>query len=126
MHTGLETEWFIALSRLIRIENKQKERMVNNLAKKLDILDEQLNVGDVKTITYNGGLNIRYIELLFSPTTKVQFAPSEDKKTIRMSVSDNNLQLPDLDCQISKDTLRDFIIALKNVYSELLVESEEK
>ena len=42
-----------------------------------------------------------------------------------MSVSDNNLQLPDLDCQISKDTLRDFIIALKNVYSELLVESEE-
>ena len=95
------------------------------MAKKLDIIEEQLNVGDVKAITYNGGLNIRYIELLFSPTTKVQFAPSEDKKTIRMSVSDNNLQLPDLDCQISKDTLRDFIIALKNVYSELLVESEE-
>ena len=96
------------------------------MAKKLDILDEQLNVGDVKAITYNGGLNIRYIELLFSPTTKVQFAPSEDKKTIRLSVSDNNLQLPDLDCQLTKDTLRDFIIALKNVYSELLAESEEK
>lgn len=90
----------------------------------LDVLDEQLNVGDIKTITYNGGLNIRYIELLFSSTTKVQFAPSEDKKTVRLSVSDNNLQLPDLDCNLTKDTLRDFIIALKNVYSELLVESE--
>ena len=95
------------------------------MAKKLDILEEQLNVGDVKAITYNGGLNIRYIELLFSPTTKVQFAPSEDKKTLELSVSDNNLQLPDLDCQLTKDTLRDFIIALRNVYSELLAESEE-
>ena len=89
------------------------------LANKLDILDEQLNVGDVKTITYNGGLNIRYIELLFSPTTKVQFAPSNDKTTVELTVSDNNLQLPDLDCHLTKDTLRDFIIALKNVYSEL-------
>ena len=82
------------------------------MSNKLDILDEQLNVGDVKAITYNGGLNIRYIELLFSPTTKVQFAPSDDKKTIRMSVSDNNLQLPDLDCQITN--------AIKN--GEILVE----
>lgn len=90
------------------------------MASKLDILDEQLNVGDVKAITYNGGLNIRYIELLFSPTTKVQFAPTDDKKAIRMSVSDNNLQLPDLDCQITEGTLRDFIIALKNVYSEII------
>ena len=95
------------------------------MSNKLDILDEQLNVGDVKMITSNGGLNIKYIELLFSPTTKVQFAPSDDKKTVELSVSDNNLQLPDLDCQLTKDTLRDFIIALKNVYSELLVESEE-
>lgn len=95
------------------------------MASKLDILDEQLNVGDVKTITCNGGQNIRYIELLFSSTTKVQFAPSDDKKTLKMSVSDNNLQLLDLDCQLTKNTLRDFIIALKNTYSEL-VESEEK
>ena len=95
------------------------------MAKKLDIIEDQIELGQVKTITSRGGTFVDFVELLFSPTTKVQFAPSEDKKTIRMSVSDNNLQLPDLDCQITKDTLRDFIIALKNVYSELLVESEE-
>lgn len=95
------------------------------MQRSLDILDEQLNVGDVKVITCNGGENVRYIELLFSPTTKVQFAPSDDKRTIRMSVSDNNLQLPELDCQLSKETVRDFIIALKNTYSELESESEE-
>lgn len=89
------------------------------MGRTLDIMEEPLNVGDVKVISYNGGENIRYIELLFSPTTKVQFAPSNDKKTVRMSISDNNLQMPELDCQLSKATLRDFIIALKNTYSEL-------
>lgn len=96
------------------------------MQRSLDILDEQLNVGDVKVITYNGGENIRYIELLFSPTTKAQFAPSDDKRTIRMSVSDNNLQLPELDCQLSQKTVRDFIVALKNTYSELLKEESEE
>lgn len=89
--------------------------MKNNL----DIINEFLNMGDVKVISYNGGKNIRYIELLFSPTTKVQFAPSEDKKTLNLSVSDNNLNLPELSCGLSKETLRDYIIALKNIYNEL-------
>ncbi len=90
----------------------------------LDIIENQLNVGDVKVITYNGGQNIRFIELLFSPTTKVQFAPTNDKKNIQLSVSNNNLQMPELDCVINKQTLRDYIIALKNVYNEL-EESED-
>ena len=94
------------------------------MSNKLDILDEQLNVGDVKVITYNGGLNIRYIELLFSPTTKAQFAPSEDKTTMTFAVSDNNLSLPQLQCNINKEVLRDLIINLKNIYNEL--ESEDK
>lgn len=95
------------------------------MAKTLDIMDKQLNVGDVKTITCNGGKNIRYIELLFSSTTKVQFAPSEDKKNIILSVSDNNLNIPELECIMDKKTLRDYIIALKNTYNELLDEESE-
>lgn len=91
----------------------------------LDIIEQQLNVGDVKTISYNGGSNIRFIELLFSPTTKAQFAPTDDKKMVRLSVSDNNLQLPELDCVIDKQTLRNYIVALKNVYNELKDEESE-
>ena len=93
------------------------------MSSKLDIINEQLSVGDVKTITTNG-TDIKYVELLFSPTTKVQFAPSDDKKTVRLSVSDNNFELPDLDCIIDKQTLRNYIISLKNVYN-ILEESEE-
>ena len=95
------------------------------MANKVDVLDEQLNVGDVKAITYKGGLNIRYIELLFSPTTKVQFAPSDDLKTIAFAVMDNNLDLPQLQCNMDKETLRNLIIALKSIYNQLKDESEE-
>lgn len=94
------------------------------MAKTLDIIDKQLELGDVKTITTNGGTVVKFVELLFSPTTKVQFAPSDDRKTVRLSVSDNNLDLPQLDCLINKQTLRDYILSLKNIYN--LLEDEEE
>lgn len=87
------------------------------MARTLDIIEQQLNVGDVKTIS--NGDTIKYIELLFSPTTKVQFAPSDDNKSMRLSVSDNNLQMPELDCLITKETLRNYIISLKNMYNQI-------
>lgn len=92
------------------------------MAKTLDVIEQQLNVGDVKTIS-NGNI-IKYIELLFSPTTKVQFAPSDNNKSMRLSVSDNNLEMPELDCVVTKKTLRDYIISLKNMYNQLDDESE--
>lgn len=92
------------------------------MARALDIIEQQLNVGDVKTIT--NGDAIKYIELLFSPTTKVQFTPSDDNKSMRLSVSDNNLQMPELDCVIAKETLRNYIISLKNMYNQIDDESE--
>ena len=90
---------------------------------KLSIIENQLELGQVKTITSNGGRTVDYCELLFSSTTKAQFAPSEDKTTMTFAVSDNNLSLPQLQCNINKEVLRDLIINLKNIYNEL--ESEE-
>ena len=95
------------------------------MAKTLDIIDRQLDVGDIKVITSDAGRIIKLVELLFSPTTKVQFAPSEDMKSVRLSISDNTLDLPQLDCLITKNTLRDYIISLKNIYSILTDEENE-
>lgn len=92
------------------------------MAKTLDIIDKQLELGQVKTI--RTGEYLDYVELLFSPTTKVQFAPSQDRKTVRLSVSDNTLQLPQLDCLITKEVLRNYIINLKNIYNQLEDEEE--
>ena len=90
----------------------------------LDMTDYALNIGDVKTITYNGGRNIRLAELLFSPTTRIQMAPTDDKRMLRIRISDNNLQIPELDCLISRKTLRDYFIALKYLYDEMTDDEE--
>lgn len=95
------------------------------MAKILDIIDRQLDIGDVKIITSDGGKIIKFVELLFSPTTKVQFAPSDDLKTVRLSVSDNTLELPQLDCLLTKETLRNYIISLKNMYNILSDEEND-
>lgn len=89
------------------------------MGKTLDIIDRQLELGDVKTITSNGGSIVKFIELLFSPTTKAQFALSDDKKTIEILFSDNNFAMPQLHCKMNKEILRDLIVNLKNMYNEL-------
>lgn len=94
------------------------------MSKTLDIIDKQLELGQTKIISSDGGKFIDYVELLFSPTTKVQFAPSNDKRTVRLSVSDSTLELPQLDCLVTKEVLRNYILNLKNIYNELLDEED--
>lgn len=95
-----------------------------HMGKSLDIIDRQMSVGQVKTI--RTGDRLDYVELLFSPTTRVQIALSDDRKTARLGVSDNTLDLPDLDCIMGKETLRDYIVSLKNIYNELYDEEENE
>lgn len=94
------------------------------MGKTLDIIDRQLSVGQVKTIRTGDYLD--YVELLFSSTTKVQLAPSDDNKSVRLSVSDNSLELPQLDCIVSKNTLYNYILSLKNLYNQLDDEESEE
>ena len=89
------------------------------MARNLDIMEDQIELGDVKTITTNGGLNVKFVELLFSTTTKAQFAPSKDKKYLEFTVSNNQMGIPELDAKLNKATLYDFIVSLKKIYSEL-------
>lgn len=93
------------------------------MGKTLDIIDRQLELGDVKTITGSGGI-VKFIELLFSYTTKAQFALSDDQKTIEILVSDNNLAMPQLYCKMDKETLRNLLLSLKNLHNQLLDEEE--
>lgn len=85
----------------------------------LTILDEQLKIGQVKSITSDFGRTVDYTELLFSPTTKAQFQPNDDKTGLIFSVSDSNFDLPEMVCELDRDTLRNLIVALKNMYNEL-------
>ena len=94
------------------------------MARNLDILDDQLELGQTKVVSRDGGRIIDYVELLLSTSTKGQFAPSKDRKLCEFCIKDTDLTLPQLECALSKSTLRDLIVGLKSIYTELVDESE--
>ena len=103
---------------LCKIENYKKkvgEHMVNSL----DIIDRQMEVGDVKTITSQNGKYVKLIELLFSSIAKGQFSPSDDGYEVNFFISDVNLDLPQYQSRLDKSTLYDLILALKTMYNQV-------
>lgn len=93
----------------------------------ITILDEQLKIGQVKSVTSDFGRYIDYISLLFSNTTKAEFQPNDKKTGIVFSVSDSNFDLPEMVCELDRDTVRNLIVSLKNMYNQLeLEETTEK
>lgn len=95
------------------------------MGKTLDIIDKQMEVGDVKTITSQNGAYVKLIELLFSSIAKGKFAPSDDGYGVDFSISDVNLDLPQYQSRLNKYTLYDLIIGLKTLYNQIKDESEE-
>lgn len=89
--------------------------MVNSL----DIIDRQMEVGDVKTITSQNGKYVKLIELLFSSIAKGQFSPSDDGYEVNFFISDVNLDLPQYQSRLDKSTLYDLILALKTMYNQV-------
>lgn len=95
------------------------------MAKSLDIIDRQMEVGDVKTITSQNGQYVKLIELLFSSNAKGQFAPSNDGYGVDFCVKDTNLDLPQYQSQLNKSTLYNWILALKTMYNQVKDKEEE-
>lgn len=95
------------------------------MGKSLDIIDRQMEVGDVKTITSQNGQYVKLIELLFSTAAKGQFAPSVDGYGVDFSISDVNLDLPQYQSRLNKNTLYDLILALKTIYNQVKDKEEE-
>lgn len=88
------------------------------MVKNLNIAENNLSVGQVKRITSGCGSQLDYIELLFSDRVKVQFSPKGNM--LQFTISDNTLDMSDLNCLLDKDTLRNFLVALKDSYNQIL------
>ena len=82
----------------------------------LDILNNQMSVGQVKTI--RTGDHLDYVEMLFSNELSAQLAPLEDG-TIQFVVKDSEFRLPNMSCKMKRDVLRSLILSLKELYSQL-------
>ena len=82
----------------------------------LDIIDKQLNVGQVKSI--RTGSHLDYVEMKFSDELSAQLVPLDDG-TIQFDVKDSDFKLPNMSCKMTKETLRDLILCAKELYSQL-------
>ena len=91
------------------------------MASRLSIENDRLKVGQVKRVTSNNGNKIDSISLLLNESVEVLFAPNGN--TLEFTVSNPNIDMSNLDCTIDKETLRNFLIAIKDAYNQI-VESE--
>lgn len=83
----------------------------------LNIFENQLLTGQVKRITSNGGTKLDYVEMLVGEKTKAQLYFDSEKNVIQLAISDTDLDLPDLACSMNKETLRNLIVSLKDLYN---------
>lgn len=81
-----------------------------------DTLNDQMSVGQVKTI--RTGDHLDYVEMLFSKELSAQLAPLENDM-VQFVVKDNEFKLPNMSCKMSKEVLRSLILSLKELYSQI-------
>lgn len=83
----------------------------------LDVINNQMSVGQVKSIR-TGNNHLDYVEMLFSDELSAQLAPLSDG-TIQFDVKDNEFRLPNMSCKMNKEVLKNLIVALKELYSQI-------
>lgn len=84
----------------------------------IDIIEYPLQLGQVKVITSDNGKQINEIELLLGDNIKATMRLNMDLNVVRLVVQDTNIaDIPSLDCNISKDSLYDFITGIRKIYN---------
>ena len=94
------------------------------MASRLIIEQDPLKVGQVRKVTSNNGEKIDSITLLLGNNVEIMFVPRNDG-TLDFSVSDPQLDTSNLDCSIEKGVLRDFFIAIRDGYKQVIANESE-
>ena len=81
----------------------------------LDVINNQMSVGQVKSI--RTGNHLDYVEMLFSDELSAQLAPLGD--VIQFDIKDNEFRLPSMSCKMDKVTLKSLILSLKELYAQI-------
>lgn len=91
-------------------------------------LDEfQLQPGQVRMITKDSGQIVQSVEILLGDQTKAEMMINEELNVMNLVVRDTVLSdIPQLQCTVDKETLRDYISGLTKIYNSLKNSEEEK
>lgn len=80
----------------------------------------QLQLGQVRMITKASGQVVQSIEILLGEQTKAEMMVDENLNVMNLVVRDTILaDIPQLQCAVDKETLRNFIIGLTKLYNSL-------
>jgi hypothetical protein len=88
----------------------------------LNVLDDQMEVHQVKNITSNHGKQLDYSQLLLSNELCAMIHYAKEKNRVEFQIEDTNLNIPDFHCQFDKATLKDLIDSMRVMYSQLTEE----
>lgn len=80
----------------------------------------QLQLGQVRTVSKDSGQTIESVELLLGDQTKAELVVNEDLNVMNLIVRDTVLaDIPQLQCAVNKETLKNFISGLTKLYNVL-------
>ncbi len=94
-------------------------KVVINLPQ-LNLNNFQLQLGQVRMITKDSGQTVQSIEILLGDQTKAEMMVDENQNVMNLVVRDTVLaDIPQLQCAVDKETLRNFISGLTKLYNTL-------
>lgn len=86
----------------------------------LNLDNFQLQLGQVRMITKDSGQTVQSIEILLGDQTKAEMMIDEKLNIMNLVVRDTVIaDIPQLQCSINKETLRNFIIGLNKLHNSL-------
>lgn len=84
----------------------------------LNLDNFQLQLGQVRMITKDSGQTVQSIEILLGDQTKAEMIIDEKLNVMNLVVRDTVLaDIPQLQCSIDKETLRNYISGLTKLYN---------
>lgn len=91
----------------------------------LQITENELKLGDVLSITTDNGKTLRALQMILGNQTKASMSIDFDNNCLVFKVNDTDINLPSLECNLKKSTIKDLIAGLRVFYNQLSDEESE-
>lgn len=85
----------------------------------LQVTENDLKIGDVLSITSDNGKTLKALQMLIGNQTKASMSVDFDNNCLAFKVNDTDVDLPQLQCNLNKSTIKDLISGLKTFYNML-------
>lgn len=85
----------------------------------LQVTENDLEIGDILSITSDNGKALKVLQMLIGNQTKASMSVDFENNCVVFKVSDTDVELPQLQCNLNKSTIKDLIVGLKTFYNML-------